>query len=144
MINQSITVYAKETDFYWLLAPLLTYNNNKHSTHRQYPIRITIILFHFLGLGSGSNGNPDLGLGGDIVRYLFSIFPVFNFSYSLIGLGQTQAENNICLNYIDKDTLTLVCTELRDFIANPKPPIPAASTYVYAQCCDAPYVEDPR
>ena len=99
---------------------------------------------HFLGLGSGENGNDDLGLGGDIVRYLFSIFPVFNFSYSLIGLGQTQAENNICLNYIDKDTLTLVCTELRDFIANPKPPIPAASTYMYAQCCDVPYVEDPR
>ena len=56
--------------------------------------------FHFLGLGSGVDGNPDLGLGGDIVRYLFSIFPVFNFSYSLIGLGQTQAENNICLNYV--------------------------------------------
>ena len=54
----------------------------------------------FLGLGSGVDGNADLGLGGDIVRYLFSIFPVFNFSYSLIGLGQTQAENNICINYV--------------------------------------------
>ena len=103
------------------------------------------ISFIFLGLGSGENGNADLGLGGDIVRYLFSIFPVFNFSYSLIGLGQTQAENNICLNYIDKETLTLVCTQLRDFIANPfTTPPPPTSTFVYAQCCDTPYVEDPR
>ena len=103
------------------------------------------ISFIFLGLGTGENANADLGLGGDIVRYLFSIFPVFNFSYSLIGLGQTQAENNICLNYIDKETLTLVCTQFRDFIANPfQAPRPAANTLVYAQCCDTPYVDDPR
>ena len=48
------------------------------------------------------------------MRYLFSIFPVFDFSYSLIGLAQTQAENNVCVNYIDKDTLTLVCTQIID------------------------------
>ena len=46
---------------------------------------------------------------------------------------------------IDKETLTLVCTQLRDFIANPfTTPAPPTSTYAYAQCCDAPYVEDPR
>ena len=115
-----------------------------HRRSEQFWKQNTISLI-CLGLGTGENANADLGLGGDIVRYLFSIFPVFNFSYSLIGLGQTQAENNICLNYIDKDTLTLVCTEWRDFIANPfQTPPPSTSTFVYAQCCDEPYVDDPR
>ena len=75
-----------------------------------------------------------LELGGDIVRYLFSIFPVFDLSYSLIGLSNTQSVNNLCLNYVDNQTLYMVCEQLKEN------PLGDKGLLIYLQCCGEPYV----
>ena len=70
------------------------------------------------------------------MRYLFSIFPQFNLANSFIGLGQTQASNNLCINNIDKETLTLVCTDISEGMIT-------EANMVFVVCCGKPYVDDP-
>ena len=99
---------------------------------------ITDILSPFFkGLGSQEDAEDGLEIGGDIVRYLFSIFPQFNLANSFIVVGQSQASNNLCINNIDKETLTLVCTELSQGIAT-------ESSGMFIVCCGEPYVDDPK
>ena len=87
-------------------------------------------------IGQQPGAASGLILGGDIVRYLFSIFPVFNLSYSFIGIAQLQTSNNVCKNNIDALTLENLCAA----VVNGGDLDP--SQFEYYKCCGPPYVDE--
>ena len=83
-------------------------------------------------------------IGGDCVRYIFSFVPTFNLAFSFIGLSQTQTFNNLCINNIDKTTLTQVCTEFYNAANTGQEIDDLRSKVAYLQCCEMKYVDDEK
>ena len=63
-------------------------------------------------IGEAPGAAAGLVIASDAVRYIFSFVPSYSLAFAILGLVNTQSQNNVCLNNVDSDTLKDLCAEL--------------------------------
>ena len=62
-----------------------------------------------------------------------AIIPSYSLSFSILGLVNTQTENNVCINNVDPNTLTNICQGFADGKLDP-------NGFTYLTCCSEEFV----
>ena len=84
-------------------------------------------------IGDDPDASPGLLIASDAVCYIFSFIPSYSLSYSILGLVNTQTENNVCINNVDPNTLTNICQGFADGKLDP-------NGFTYLTCCSEEFV----
>ena len=54
-----------------------------------------------------------------LISLLFSFIPSYSLAFSILGLVNTQTGNNVCLNNVNQETLTVTCQALSQVPKSP-------------------------